>query len=87
MRRQIDEQARQLEDQIVGVNAELVALDCVFRVTWALISRDAGQAFHVISGIHFTALGSLVDRFHRFSLVVPGQAFLLCSFFCACFLL
>ncbi|WP_366508926.1 DUF6538 domain-containing protein, partial [uncultured Marivita sp.] len=40
---------------------------CVFRGTWAVISRDLGHAFHGILGSHFTIMGRLVDRFHRVS--------------------
>jgi hypothetical protein len=29
-----------------------------------VISRDLGQAFHGISGSHFTVVGKLVDKVH-----------------------
>ena len=37
---------------------------CVFRGTWAVISRDLGHAFHGIAGSHFTIVGRLVDKFY-----------------------
>ena len=37
---------------------------CVFRGSWAVISRDRGHAFHGIVGSHFTIVGRLVDRVH-----------------------
>ncbi|OSP52752.1 hypothetical protein, partial [Pseudoruegeria sp. SK021] len=39
-----------------------VHAECVFRGTWAVISRDLGHAFHGISGSHFTVVGRLVDK-------------------------
>ena len=37
---------------------------CVFRGTWAVISRDLGHAFQAIVGSHFTVVGRLVDKVH-----------------------
>lgn len=37
---------------------------CVFRGTWAVISRDLGHVFHAIVGSHFTDVGRLVDKVH-----------------------
>lgn len=38
--------------------------ECVFRESWAVISRDLGHAFHGIAGSHFTIVGRLVDKVH-----------------------
>jgi hypothetical protein len=61
------------------------AKDCVFRGTWAVISRDLGRVFHGIVGSHFTNVGRLVDRVHRVSPDRFGQAVSWCSFSFACF--
>ena len=47
--------------------------ECVFRGSWAVISRDLGHAFHGIAGSHFTIVGRLVDKVHRVSLERFGQ--------------
>ena len=36
---------------------------CVFRESWALISRDLGHAFHAIVGSRFADAGRLADGF------------------------
>ncbi len=51
----------------------IVMSGCVFRGSWAVISRDLGHAFHGIVGSHFTIVGRLVDKVHRVSLERFGQ--------------
>ena len=47
-----------------------IAIDlCVFRGSWAVISREAGQSFRVIVGSRFAKLGRLADGVYR---VIPG---------------
>lgn len=47
-----------------GAYFHSITLGCVFRRTWAVISRDLGHAFHAIVGSHFTVVGRLVDKVH-----------------------
>jgi len=37
---------------------------CVFRGSWAVISREVGQSFRVIVGSDFAKLGKLADGFY-----------------------
>lgn len=44
-------------------------LGCVFRESWAAISRDLGHAFHAIVGSHFADAGRLADGFMESGLI------------------
>ena len=44
-------------------------LRCVFRESWAPISRDLGHAFHAILGSHFADAGRLADGFMESGLI------------------
>ena len=48
---------------------------CVFRESWALISRDLGHAFHAIVGSHFADAGRLVDGFIESGLIGSVKRF------------
>jgi hypothetical protein len=43
--------------------------NCVFRESWAPISRDLGHAFQAILGSHFADAGRLADGFMESGLV------------------
>lgn len=58
---------------IISALWPLTTAVCVFRGSWAVISRDLGHAFHGIVGSHFTIVGRLVDKVHRVSLERFGQ--------------
>jgi len=45
------------------------ASKCVFRESWAVISRDLGHAFHAIVGSHFADAGRLADGFMESGLI------------------
>lgn len=47
----------------------LHVLCCVFRESWAAISRDLGHAFHAIVGSHFADAGRLADGFMESGLI------------------
>ena len=57
---------------------------CGLRVTWAVISRDVGHAFHGISGNHFTEADGLVDKVHWAGPDLLDQVVLRGSSSCAC---
>ena len=40
-----------------------MTIECVFRESWAPISRDPGHAFHAIVGSYFAEAGRLADDF------------------------
>ena len=42
---------------------------CVFRESWAPISRDLGHAFHAIVGSHFADAGRLAGGFMESGLI------------------
>ena len=48
---------------------------CVFRESWAPISRDLGHAFHAIVGSHFADTGMLADGFMESGLIGSVKRF------------
>ena len=59
----------------LGHRPGTVKADCVFRESWALISRDLGHAFHAIVGSHFADAGRLADGFMESGLIGSVKRF------------